>query len=160
MLTWSNRTLAKSLVTSRPRFDTLDDAVSRWTPASCGRQGKAVGFSRFRRLCCFEPPTKILGNCEGVKSLGLTSETLMLGWWHKRKYRRRLAEVDATILIARYGTRASHIANSRIAMKRNGPVFDSNRPPCHWKRVRSIIRQLLPYDGDDGGDGLLIDRSF
>jgi hypothetical protein len=74
----------------------------------------------------------------------------MLGWWNKWQYRTRLAEVDATVLIARYGVRASHIANCRIDTMRNGSAFDANRPPCHWKRVRSITRQLLPYDGDDG----------
>jgi hypothetical protein len=61
-----------------------------------------------------------------------------------------LAQVDATVLIARYGVRASYIANGRAATMRNGSMFVSNRPPCHWKRVHSITRQLLPYDGDDG----------
>jgi hypothetical protein len=79
----------------------------------------------------------------------------MFNWWRKREYRQRLAQEDATILIARYGVRASHIANHRMTMMRNGSVFDSNRPSCHWKRVHSITRQLLPYDGEDGPDGLL-----
>jgi hypothetical protein len=74
----------------------------------------------------------------------------MLSWWRKWEYRNRLAQVDATVLIARYGVRASYIANGRAATMRNGSMFDSNRPPCHWKRVHSITRQLLPYDGDDG----------
>jgi hypothetical protein len=72
----------------------------------------------------------------------------MFNWWRKWEYRQRLAEEDATVLIARYGVRASHIANNRMTMMRNGAV--SNRPPCHWKRVYSITRHLLPYDGDDG----------
>lgn len=75
----------------------------------------------------------------------------MFSWWRKQEYRERLAQEDATILIARYGVRASHIANRRVI--RNGSVFASNRPPSHWKRVHSITRQLLPYDGDDGADG-------
>jgi hypothetical protein len=74
----------------------------------------------------------------------------MVRWWHRWQERMRLAEKDATILIARYGVRASHIAKRRLTQMRNGAVFDSNRPACHWKRVHSIIRQLLPYDGDDG----------
>jgi hypothetical protein len=74
----------------------------------------------------------------------------MFVWWRNWQARERLALEDATILIARYGVRASHIANRRVAMMRNGSVFYSNRPPCHWKRVHSITCQLLPYDGDDG----------
>jgi hypothetical protein len=77
----------------------------------------------------------------------------MFTWWTKREYRERLACEDAIVLIARYGVRASHIANRRVAMMRNGSVLASNRPPCHWKRVHSITRQLLPYDEDDGADG-------
>jgi hypothetical protein len=73
----------------------------------------------------------------------------MFRWWHKWQDRERLAVMDATILIARCGTRASHIANRRVSQMRNGIIFDSNRPPCHWKRVHSIIGELLPYDGDD-----------
>jgi hypothetical protein len=69
--------------------------------------------------------------------------------WRKWEERKRLAQEDAMVLIARYGTRASHIANRRVAMMRNGSVL-YNRPACHWKRVHSIIRQVLPYDGDDG----------
>jgi hypothetical protein len=74
----------------------------------------------------------------------------MFSWWRNWEYRKRLALEDAAVLIARYGVRASHIANRRVATMRNGSVFDSNRPPCHWKRVHTITRQLLPYDGDDG----------
>jgi hypothetical protein len=70
-------------------------------------------------------------------------------WWRKWEERKRLAQEDAMVLIARYGTRASHIAKRRVAMMRNGSVL-YNRPACHWKRVHSTIRQLLPYDGDDG----------
>ena len=73
----------------------------------------------------------------------------MFDWWRVREHRRRLAQEDATVLIAQYGMRASNIASRRTAM-RNGSVFSSNRPPRHWKRVHSITRQLLPYDGDDG----------
>ena len=71
----------------------------------------------------------------------------MFRWWQRLQNRERLAEEDATILIARFGTRASYIASRRLTQMQNGAVFDSNRPPCHWKRVHSIIRQLLPYDG-------------
>jgi hypothetical protein len=69
--------------------------------------------------------------------------------WQKWQDRKRLAARDATILIARCGARAGYIANRRLTEMRNGTIFDSNRPPCHWKRVHSIISQLLPYDGDD-----------
>jgi hypothetical protein len=75
----------------------------------------------------------------------------MLRWWHRRQERKRLAVEDAAILIARFGTRASHIASLRLIQMRNGAVLDFNRPPCHWKRVYSITRQLLPYDGADSG---------
>lgn len=74
----------------------------------------------------------------------------MLNWWLVREHRKRLAQEHAAVLIARYGVRASHIANRRVDMMRNGSVFYSNRPPSHWKRVHSITRKLLPYDGDDG----------
>jgi hypothetical protein len=74
----------------------------------------------------------------------------MLRWWHKWQDRNRLAQEDATVLIARFGARASHIASRRLVQMRSGAVFDSNRPACHWKRVHSITRRLLPYDGDDG----------
>lgn len=77
----------------------------------------------------------------------------MFSRWRKWQYRERLAHEDAMVLIARYGVRASHIANRRVAVMRNGSVFVSNRPPYHWKRVHSITRQLLPYDGDDGAEG-------
>ena len=73
----------------------------------------------------------------------------MFGWWRRWEDRKRLAQEDAIVLIARYGIRASHIANQRAAMMRNGSVFYSSRPGRHWKRVHSIIHQLLPYDGDD-----------
>jgi hypothetical protein len=73
----------------------------------------------------------------------------MFRFWHKWQDRERRAEEDATILIARFGTRASYVASRRVAQMQNGAVLDSNRPPCHWKRVHSIVRQLLPYDGDD-----------
>jgi hypothetical protein len=43
------------------------------------------------------------------------------------------------------------MASRRMAQMRNGAVLDSNRLPSHWKRVHSIICQLLPYDGDDEG---------
>ena len=59
----------------------------------------------------------------------------MFRWWQKLQDRERLAEVDATLLIARFGSRAGY----------------TNRPPCHWKRVHSIVGELLPYDGDDEG---------
>ena len=61
---------------------------------------------------------------------------MIFRWWRKWDDQKRLAQKDATVLIARYGTRASHIAIRRAAMMR--------------KRVHSITRQLLPYDGDDG----------
>jgi hypothetical protein len=70
----------------------------------------------------------------------------MFRWWQRLQDRERLAEEDATILIARFGTRASYVASRRLAQMRNTV---SNRPPCHWKRVHSIVRQLLPYDADD-----------
>jgi hypothetical protein len=73
----------------------------------------------------------------------------MFRWWQRLQDRERLAEEDATLLIARFGTRASYIASRRLAQMRNGAVFDSNRPACHWKRVHSIVRGLLPYDEDD-----------
>jgi len=76
----------------------------------------------------------------------------MFRWWQKWQDRKRLAVIDATILIARCGARASHIANRRLSQMRNGIIFDANRPPCHWKRVHSIVRQLLPYDGGDEDD--------
>ena len=67
-------------------------------------------------------------------------------WWRKREERKRLAQEDAMVLIARYGTRASHIANRRVAMMRNGSVL-YNRPACHWKRVHSIKGARLPHCG-------------
>ena len=73
----------------------------------------------------------------------------MFRWWQRLQDRERLAEEDATILIARFGTRASYITGRRLAQMWNGAAFDSKRPRCHWKRVHSIVRQLLPYDGDD-----------
>ena len=61
----------------------------------------------------------------------------MFNWWRKWEYRQRLAQEDATILIARYRVR---VANDRVTVMRNREV--SNRPPCHWKRVYSITRQF------------------
>ena len=74
----------------------------------------------------------------------------MLRWWHQWQKRKRLAAEDATILIARYGVRATHVASRRLTQMTDGTVFDSNRPACHWKRVYAITRELLPYNGDDG----------
>jgi hypothetical protein len=76
----------------------------------------------------------------------------MFPLWRKWQNRERLAARDATILIARCGARASYIANRRLTQVRNGIISDSSRPSCHWKRVHSIIRQLLPYDGADEDD--------
>jgi hypothetical protein len=72
----------------------------------------------------------------------------MFRWWHRWQERKRLALEDATILIARFGVRASHVASRRLIQMKNGAVLDSNRPACHWKRVYSITLGLLPYDGD------------
>jgi hypothetical protein len=73
----------------------------------------------------------------------------MFRGWQRLQDRERLAEEDAIILIARFGTRASYLASRRLTQMRNGAV--SNRPPFHWKRVHSIVSQLLPYDGNDEG---------
>jgi len=72
----------------------------------------------------------------------------MFHWWRSWQDRRRLALEDATIMIARFGVRASHVASLRLAQMRSGAVLDSNRPACHWQRVYSITRRLLPYDGE------------
>jgi hypothetical protein len=74
---------------------------------------------------------------------------MMFRWWSNWQDRKRLAQEDAAILIARFGVRASHMAKRRvILMRRRGARFQSS--PCHWKRVYSIARQLLPYDGSGG----------
>jgi hypothetical protein len=75
---------------------------------------------------------------------------MMFRWWSNWQDRKRLAQEDAAILIARFGVRATHMAKRRVILMRNGAVLDSNRPTCHWKRVYSVARQLLPYDGDGG----------
>jgi len=80
----------------------------------------------------------------------------MFRWLQRLQDRERLAEEDATILIARFGTRASYVASRR--QMRNGAVFDSNRPACHWKRVHSIVCKLLPYDRDDEGPDATINQ--
>ena len=49
----------------------------------------------------------------------------MFRWWQRLQDRERLAEEDATLLIARFGTRASYIASRRLTQMRNGAV--SNR---------------------------------
>jgi len=72
----------------------------------------------------------------------------MFRWSQGLLDRERLAEVDATLLIARFGTRAGYMSR-RLTQMQNGAV--SNRPPCHWKCVHSIVGELLPYDGDDEG---------
>ena len=69
----------------------------------------------------------------------------MFRWWQRLQDRERLAEEDATLLIARFGTRASFIASRRLTQMRNGAV--SNRPPCHWKRVHSIVIELCRMTG-------------
>ena len=98
-----------------------------------------------------ERPDQMRAGCLQINlAQAFHEELTMFDWWRKWEYRDRLAQEDATILIGRYGMRASYIANRRVAMMRNSSVFYSNRPPCHWKRVHSITRQLLPYDGDDG----------
>jgi len=74
----------------------------------------------------------------------------MFRWWHRWQDRKRLAQLDAKIMIARFGVRATYMARRRVVLIQNGEVFDSNRPSCHWKRVHSLVRQLLPYDGEDG----------
>ena len=70
----------------------------------------------------------------------------MFRWWQRLQDRERLAEVDATLLIARFGSRAGYMSR-RLSQMRNGAA--SNRPSCHWKRVHSIVVELLPYDADD-----------
>jgi hypothetical protein len=73
----------------------------------------------------------------------------MFAWWRKWQESKLLVERDATILIARFGVRASFIARRRLAAMEKGDVLDSNRPACHWRRVYSLTRQLLPFDGED-----------
>jgi hypothetical protein len=73
----------------------------------------------------------------------------MFRYWQRLQDRERIAEVDATLLIARFGIRATYMASRRLTQMQNGAV--SNRPPFHWKRVHSIVSELLPYDGDDEG---------
>jgi hypothetical protein len=53
----------------------------------------------------------------------------MFRWWRKWQDRERRAEEDATILIARFGTRASYIASRRAAQMRNGAVLRLQPPP-------------------------------
>jgi hypothetical protein len=70
----------------------------------------------------------------------------MFHWWRKWQDRKRLALEDARLLIARFGVRASQEANRRMIEMQDGAVFDLNRPACHWRRVLSLTRRLLPYD--------------
>jgi hypothetical protein len=42
----------------------------------------------------------------------------MFRWWQRLQDRERLAEEDATILIARFGARASYIASRRLTQWR------------------------------------------
>ena len=49
-------------------------------------------------------------------------------WWRKWEERKRLAQEDAMILIARYGTRASHRPEpSRLRLRARRP--DVGQPP-------------------------------
>jgi hypothetical protein len=73
----------------------------------------------------------------------------MLSLLRRWQERRLLAEQDASVLIARFGVRASHMAGRRLAMMQNGEVVDSNRPVCHWKRVYATVCKVLPYDGPE-----------
>jgi hypothetical protein len=74
---------------------------------------------------------------------------MLMSWLRQRDERQRLATEDARLLIARFGVRASHVARRRLHEMDRGSITDANRPPCHWRRVFKLTRQLLPYDDSD-----------
>jgi hypothetical protein len=98
----------------------------------------------------------------------------MFNWWRKWEYRDRLAQEDATILIARYEMRASYIANRRVAMMRNSrcsipivpPVTGSVFIPLHanYCRMTKTMGPMVPKKGPkaspfpDSLNGLLGNR--
>jgi transposase-like protein len=47
-------------------------------------------------------------------------------WWRKWEERKRLAQEDAMVLIARYGTRASHRPEPSRLRSRSSPASESS----------------------------------
>lgn len=70
---------------------------------------------------------------------------ILLRLWHEWKERRRLARLDADMLMQEFGPSAYEVAWTMTREVAAGTLIDS-RPEGHWERVRNIIarRSYVP----------------
>jgi hypothetical protein len=68
--------------------------------------------------------------------------------WQQWKERRRLARLDADMLMAEYGPAAYEVAWTMAREVNSCELIDS-RPDGHWDRVRNVIawRNYRPFWG-------------
>ena len=73
---------------------------------------------------------------------------VLLRFWHQWKERRRLARLDADMLMQEFGASAYEVAWTMARDVDSGALIDT-RPEGHWDRVRNIIarRSYLPFWG-------------
>jgi hypothetical protein len=73
----------------------------------------------------------------------------MFSWLKHRQMWAKLAEEDATTLMARFGDCAYHEARKRSEDADSGTILDGNRPAGHRNQVRWIISKKTGRDGLD-----------
>lgn len=61
----------------------------------------------------------------------------MFDWLRRRKVARHLVASDARALVERFGAQA--YLEARLRQHEQRDVFDGNRPPGHWERVKNAI---------------------
>jgi hypothetical protein len=73
---------------------------------------------------------------------------VLLRYWHHWKERRRLARLDADMLMQEFGAAAYEVAWTMARDVDSGALIDT-RPEGHWDRVRNIIarRSYMPFWG-------------
>ena len=73
---------------------------------------------------------------------------ILLRHWREWRERRRLARLDADMLMQEFGPSAYEVAWTMARDVRSGTLIDS-RPDGHWDRVRNVIawRSYRPFWG-------------
>ena len=71
---------------------------------------------------------------------------VLLRLWHQWKERRRLARLDADMLMEEFGRSAYEVAWTMARDAESGALID-NRPDGHWDRVLRIVakRSYVPF---------------
>jgi hypothetical protein len=83
----------------------------------------------------------------------------MWKFWRQRPANPQVQE-DADILMEWWGNSAYYEADKRADQARLRKVIDGNRPPNHWRHVRSeIARRIGRVEGLDTATRYYLDRS-